>query len=94
MDLKIKGKAALVAGASAGLGLAAAKALFDEGAKVAMCSRDEERIVKAARSLSKKEDQVLPVVCDLTRPDDIDKFISAAVDAFGKIDIGPARHCR
>ncbi len=87
MDLKIKGKVALVAGASAGLGLAAAKALFEEGALVAMCSRDEERITKAAHSISKKAEQVLPVVCDLTKPGDIDKFVSAAINAFGKIDI-------
>ncbi len=87
MDLKIKGKVALVAGASAGLGLAAARALFEEGAQVAICSRDEERITKAARSISKNAEQVLPVVCDLTRPDEIDKFVAAATEAFGKIDI-------
>jgi 3-oxoacyl-[acyl-carrier protein] reductase len=87
MDLGLKGKAALVAGASSGLGLAAARALFAEGVRVAMCSRNEERITKAAWSISKKEDQVLPVVCDLTRPTDIDNFVKVATDAFDTIDI-------
>lgn len=87
MDLGIAGKAALVTGASAGLGLAAARALSAEGARVAICSRDEKRITDAARSFSTDTDEVLPVVCDLTRPEEITVLVKTVTDAFGKIDI-------
>ncbi len=87
MDLDLKGKAVLVTGASAGLGLAAAKALYDEGARVAICSRDSERITAAARSLAADGDRVLPVTCDLTIPDDIDRLVGTTEKAFGGIDV-------
>ena len=51
MDLGIEGRVALVTGASKGLGLAVAKTLAAEGAKVAITSRDEENIQKAAKQI-------------------------------------------
>ena len=51
MDLGIEGRVALVTGASKGLGLAVAKTLAAEGAKVAITSRDEEHIQKAAKQI-------------------------------------------
>jgi len=54
MDLGIKGRVALVTGASAGLGLATAKALSDEGARVAINSRSEENLKKAAEQIKEK----------------------------------------
>jgi len=87
MDFGFKAKVALVTGASSGLGYAAAKAFFEEGAKVAMCSRDKKRISKAAQALSSSTDEVLPVVCDMTEPDDIDALVKTVIDTFGRIDI-------
>jgi len=87
MDLGLKDKTALVAGASAGLGLGVARALYLEGARVAMCSRDKDRITKAAASLSAKRDEVLPLVSDLTVPDDVEKLIKTVNDTFGRVDI-------
>ncbi len=54
MDLGIKDKVALVTGASAGLGFAAAMALSDEGVRVAINSRSEENLKKAAEQIQKK----------------------------------------
>jgi len=48
MDLGIKGKKALVMGGSTGLGFAIAKALSEEGAIVVLCSRNEQRLKRAA----------------------------------------------
>ena len=54
MDLGIKGKVALVTGASAGLGFAAAMALADEGVKLAINSRSEENLKKAADEIKNR----------------------------------------
>ncbi len=48
MDFGLKGKRALVVGASSGLGRAIAKALIGEGVQTAICSRDQSRIQAAA----------------------------------------------
>ncbi|MFH1700090.1 MAG: SDR family oxidoreductase [Candidatus Zixiibacteriota bacterium] len=87
MDFGLNDKVALVAGASAGLGFAAAKTLFEEGTRIAICSSNQERIDKAAASLSDDTGIVLPVVCDLTREDQIKTLIDKTESHFGKIDI-------
>ncbi len=51
MDLQLKGKRALVTGSSAGIGLAIAEALAQEGAEVVLCARNEERLKLAARQI-------------------------------------------
>jgi 3-oxoacyl-[acyl-carrier protein] reductase len=87
MDLKIKDKTALVTGASAGLGYAAAVALNLEGARVAICSRDESRIRNAAKRISGGGPAVMPFVCDLTIRDNIERLIADVNRSFGRIDI-------
>ncbi|MEE9593709.1 MAG: SDR family oxidoreductase [Thermoplasmata archaeon] len=88
MDLGLRGKAALVAAASQGLGKAIAWELAREGARVAMCSRDEGRIRAAAEAI--REDtgaEVLPFVCDLTQEDEVSAFVAGAVEALGSVEI-------
>lgn len=87
MDLGIKGKTALVAGASAGLGLATARALFDEGAQVAICSRDKKRINQAAESITIDRDRIFPLTCDLTVESEIDLLVKEVETTYGGIDI-------
>ena len=53
MDLGLKGKIALVTASSTGLGFATALQLAQEGAKVVLCSRSQERVDAAAASLQK-----------------------------------------
>jgi len=86
MNLGLENKVALVTGASAGLGFAAARVLSQEGAKVAICSRDEMRITAAANKLSNDRSKALPVVCDLSRKSEIDGLISAVIKHFGRYD--------
>ncbi|MEE9441089.1 MAG: SDR family oxidoreductase [candidate division Zixibacteria bacterium] len=87
MDFELHDKVALVAGASAGLGFAAAKTLFEEGARLAICSSNQERIDKAAISLSKDTNKVLPIMCDLSKESQIKTLIDRTEAHFGKIDI-------
>lgn len=65
MDLGIRGKTAIVAGGSAGLGRGSALALAEEGVEVYLSARGEERLVEAAREISTETgSKVVPVVAD------------------------------
>ena len=88
MDLGLKGKAAAVAAASRGLGRASARALAREGASVALCGRDESRIREAADDIARETGaSTLPVVADVAKADDCRRFVEAAANAFGRLDI-------
>lgn len=91
MDLKLDGKAAFVAGSSSGLGYATARELVTEGCRVAICSRDRERIDDAAARIVDETgtdpSSVLPVVCDVTDEADIGRAITQTVEAFGGLNI-------
>ena len=83
MDLKIKGKKALVMGASQGIGLAIAKALSDEGALVAICARSEDKLKIAAHQSNAK----LTVRCDLSKPGEAKHAVEKTILDLGGIDI-------
>ncbi|MGE0255750.1 MAG: SDR family NAD(P)-dependent oxidoreductase [Alphaproteobacteria bacterium] len=91
MDLHLAGKAALVAGGSTGIGLAAARRLLAEGARVAIAGRNAERLARAAGELRRDDGvaagDVAAQAGDVTRPDDAAAMAAAAVAAFGRLDI-------
>ncbi len=87
MDLGLKGKVALVAAASKGLGFGIAQALAREGAKVSICSRTADEIEAAAERLRNETGaEVLANVCDVTRDDDILKWVQNTTAQWGPID--------
>jgi 3-oxoacyl-[acyl-carrier protein] reductase len=88
LDLLLTGKAAIVTGSSRGLGLASAKALAAEGCRVCLCAREPTMLEKAAnevRAISK--DSVIAVTADLSSPAGAEKVVTAALDAFGGVDV-------
>lgn len=88
MDLGLKGKVAVVTASSRGLGKAVAEALAQEGARLAVCSRDRSRISETASYLEEKYDeQVLPVVCDVSDPASVAVLRDKVLEAFGGADI-------
>lgn len=88
MDLGIRGKVAFVGGASKGLGFAAAARLAHEGAKVALCSRNAERLELTARQLSQATgSEVIAVAADLSQPDQIGAAVQATTERLGSPDI-------
>jgi len=87
MDLGLKGKIALVAGASQGLGFAAAKALGAEGAILAICSRDEAHLLKAASEMQTQGIKVLTTKADVSNPTQARAFVMDAIDRLGGVDI-------
>ena len=84
MDLGLKGKVAMVAGASRGLGYAVAKALADEGARVSIASRDEAAISAAGRRMG---GDVMTVGADVTSADAIAGWARTTEQKFGGIDL-------
>jgi len=88
MDLGIKGKVAVVCGASSGLGKAAAAALAREGAKVAICSRQAARVETAGREIeSATGGQILAVAADVTDARAIDAMLEKVRSQWGAVDI-------
>jgi len=86
MDLEMAGKAVLITGGTDGLGHALARQLVLEGASVGVCGRDEERLRSAQETLRAVGGDVLAQRADVSRPEDIESFVDAAVARWGRID--------
>ena len=87
MDLGLKGRVALVAAGSKGLGLAVASELASEGAGVAICARGEEALSAAVTRIRGAGGRAHGVVADVSRPADIARVVSESAAALGPIDI-------
>lgn len=88
MDLGLKGKVAIVAAASKGLGKAVALELAREGASVTIFSRNEEAIQAAGEEVRAATGaQVLALAADVTRAEDLERVVEATARRFGRIDI-------
>jgi NAD(P)-dependent dehydrogenase (short-subunit alcohol dehydrogenase family) len=89
----LAGRAAFVAGASRGIGAAIARALAGAGASVAVAARSESEgrlpgtIHSVAKEIEAAGGTALPVRCDVTDEGSVDTAVSAAVDAFGRLDV-------
>lgn len=88
MDFGLEGKAALVGGASKGIGHATAMALAREGCTVALCARNQETLDRARDEIRNETGSaVLSLICDMSRHEDIKAAVAAAAEAFGRLDI-------
>jgi 3-oxoacyl-[acyl-carrier protein] reductase len=87
MDLGIRNRVAIVAAASQGLGKAAALALAKEGARLAICSRNQETLAAAAAEIRDAGAEVLEQVTDVTDAGQVRSFVEATVARFGQVDI-------
>jgi NAD(P)-dependent dehydrogenase (short-subunit alcohol dehydrogenase family) len=86
MELELEGKAVLVTGGSDGLGRALCRRLVEEGALVALCGRDRERLEETTESLRAAGGDANGVRADVTEPEDAARFVEAALDRWGRID--------
>ena len=88
MDLGIRGRVALVAGSSRGLGRAVAEELAANGADLVLCSRGDAPIREAADAIARASGvRVVPVAADLGDPAQSQRVIDAAMTTFGRVDI-------
>jgi 3-oxoacyl-[acyl-carrier protein] reductase len=82
MDLGLRGRTAIVCGASSGLGLAAAEALAEEGANVSMLARRRTELEREADRIG-----ALAVRGDVSNATDLERLVSRTLEAFGGLDI-------
>lgn len=87
MKLDLKGKNAVITGASKGIGKSIALNLAEEGANIAFCARGEEALRATEKELIKKGVSVFAQSCDIGKAENFDAFMDAAKDKFGQIDI-------
>ena len=87
MDLKLKGKKAIVTGASRGIGLRIARALADEGVDVGICSRTAASVADAVAELKGRGVRAFGDAADVMDPDSYVPWIHKMADQLGGIDI-------
>lgn len=90
MDLNVKGKVAIVAASSQGLGKACAELLVKEGVQVMISGRDANKLKAVKEEILSNvagEGKIEYVQCDLTDPIDIKHLVETTQQTFGKIDI-------
>ena len=80
------GKVAVVTGAARGIGRACAERFLSEGAKVVLGDIDAAELKKCAAEIGTAE-SVLAVITDVSRKDQVDALVAAAVAKFGRLDI-------
>ncbi|MDP7975704.1 MAG: glucose 1-dehydrogenase [TACK group archaeon] len=87
-SFSLKGRSAVVTGASSGLGVSFAEALAEAGADVLICARRQERLIENAERISSHTGRkVVPFRADVTVEEDVRRTVEEAERQFGKIDI-------
>ncbi|MBS1788753.1 MAG: SDR family oxidoreductase [Acidobacteria bacterium] len=86
MDFGLKGRVAMIAAASKGIGKACALALAQEGCKVSICSRNPETLIRFATELAAIS-ETIALVTDVSSAQSLEKWHRATVESFGQVDI-------
>ncbi len=75
-------RVAIITGAARGIGLATTELMLEEGATVVMVDYDQQALSKAANTLN----NVLPIECDVSQPDQVQQMIATTLEQHGRID--------
>ena len=84
---RLQDKVAIVTGGNSGVGAATALLFAREGAKVVISARRKPQLEEVAEKIREAGGEVLPVVTDISKPEDADNLISKTIEAYGKVDI-------
>lgn len=83
----LRGQTVLITGGSRGLGLALAEEFARHGCNLVLCARDEGELSRARRQVEELGSQVAAIVCDVSKPEQVESLIAQAKSQFGHIDI-------
>jgi len=86
MDLGLRGKIALVTGGTRGIGYAVAVQLASEGCVLAVCGRSKNDVHRSAEELRATGAAALGIVADVTRTEDVERFVRVSVEELGGVD--------
>ena len=88
MDFGLKGKVAIVTGATKGMGLCIAQGLAAEGARLSICARNETLLMGVGKEIEERYGvTVLPVKADVSHLEDLQRLVKRTVEHFGSLDI-------
>jgi 3-oxoacyl-[acyl-carrier protein] reductase len=87
MGQRLYDKNAIVTGGARGMGFAIAKALYQEGSRVAILDIDEKGVAEAAKQLDEKLDRVIGRKIDVTKRSDVQSFVQEMKGRWGRVDI-------
>ncbi|MEP9383295.1 SDR family NAD(P)-dependent oxidoreductase [Nocardioides sp. KR10-350] len=87
MYADLEGKVVLITGGAGGLGAAAAKAFLAEGAKVAIVDISQDALDATATELGADADHLLTVAADISKDEDVKRYVDATVAAWDRIDV-------
>lgn len=85
--MQMQGKVALITGGAGGIGIATAKLLVKEGAKVALVDLKQDLLKKAVSEAGLSENDYLLIEADVSKEADVQKYVKATKDKFGRIDV-------
>ncbi len=85
--MKLEGKVAIVTGSTSGIGRATAKLFAEEGAKVVVTGRNEERAKACVDDIKAAGNEAMYVIVDTSKLEDLQKLVDATMEAYGTIDI-------
>jgi len=87
MDTGLKDKRVVITGATAGIGRGIAHCFADEGSQLAICARNAGPLEKVRQECEQKGSRVTAVQADMTKVDDVERFIATSQEAMGGIDV-------
>lgn len=84
---RLQGKVAIITGGNSGVGEATARLFAKEGAKVVISARRQAQLEAVAQSIREAGGEVLPVVTDISKPEDAKHLLAETLKAYGQVDI-------
>jgi short-subunit dehydrogenase len=84
---ELQGQTVLITGGSRGLGLALAEEFAQAGAKIAICARDEQELMRARHQIERLGVEVCAVSCDVSKPEQVQHLINSVQQQLGRIDV-------
>lgn len=85
--MKLQDKVVIITGASGVIGKATAKAFAEEGSKLVLVDLTLDQLEKVAEELALEKDRYLLVAADVTKEEDVERYVQLARDTFGRIDV-------